>query len=120
MFSPIHRALSIEPGAITRDLIETAVERKIEETADFDWKTALYDARKPDWQDEVAKDIAAITNGGCRWLVFGVAENGEANGASEVTSVEWNATAQQRILRAAYARIGPPVLGLEFFPLGVD
>lgn len=120
MFTPIHRALGIEPGAITRDLIDVAVERKVEETADLDWKTSLYDPRKPNWQDEVAKDIAAMANSGGGWIVFGITEDGEANGASKITPVEWNATAQQRVLRAAYARIGPPVLGLEFIPLDVD
>ena len=120
MFTPIHRALGIEPGEITRDLIEAAVERKVEETADLDWKTALYDSRKPHWQDEVAKDVAAMANSGGGWIVFGVGEDGEANGASSVTAVGWSAAAQQRILRAAYARIGPPVLGLEFFPLDVE
>lgn len=120
MFTPIHRVLGIEPGEITRDLIEAAVERKVEETADLDWKTALYDSRKPNWQDEMAKDVAAMANSGGGWIVFGVEEDGEANGASKVTPVEWNAAAQQRILRAAYARVGPPVLGLEFFPLDVE
>lgn len=117
MFTPIHRALGIEPGAITRDLIDAAVERKVEETSDLDWKTSLYDPRKPNWQDEVAKDVAAMANSGGGWIVFGVAEGGEANGAAQVTPVEWNAAAQQRILQAAYARVGPPVLGLEFFPV---
>lgn len=120
MFTPIHRALGIEPGEISRHLIEAAVERRIEETVDLDWKTALYDSRKPNWQDEVAKDVAAMANSGGGWIVFGVGEDGEANGASSVTPVEWSAAAQQRILRAAYARVGPPVLGLEFFPLDVE
>lgn len=52
MFTPIHRALGIEPGAITHRLIDAAVDRSDEKTADLDWKTALYDSRKPNWQDE--------------------------------------------------------------------
>lgn len=36
---------------------------------------------------------------------------------ASISSVQWNADMQQRILRVAYACIGPPVLGLEFFPL---
>lgn len=119
MFTPIHRALGIEPGAITPELIDAAVERKVEETADLDWKSSLYDPRNTKWQDEAAKDVAAMANSGGGWIVFGVAEDGEANGASEVTPVEWNAAAQQRILHAAYVRIGPPVVGLEFLPLDV-
>lgn len=120
MFTPIHRALGIEPGALSPALISTAVERKVEETADLDWKSALYDPRKPNWQDEAAKDVAAMANSGGGWIVFGIVEDGKANGAFQIAPVEWNATEQQRILRTAYARIGPPVLGLEFFPLDVD
>lgn len=120
MFTPIHRALGSDPSAVSSELIRAAVERKVEETADLDWKSALYDTRKPNWQDEAAKDVAAMANSGGGWIVFGVAEDGEANGASGIAPVEWNATEQQRLLRAAYTRIGPPVLGLEFFPLDVD
>ena len=56
-----------------------------------------------------------MSNSGGGWIVFGVAEDGESIGASKLTPVEWNAAAQQRILRTAYARVGPPVIGLEFF-----
>lgn len=120
MFTPIHRALGIEPGPITVALIDQAIQRKVEETADLDWKTSLYNTQKPNWQDEVAKDVAAMANSGGGWIVFGVAEDGEANGASEITPVQWNSAAQQRLLGAAYARVGPPVLGLQFFPLDAD
>lgn len=117
MFTPIHRALGLEPGTLTWQMLEQAVEKKVEETADLDWKQSVYDSRNPQWQDEAAKDIAAMANSGGGWIVFGIAEDGEANGASDIRPVAWGADTQQRLLRAAYARIGPPVLGLEFFPL---
>lgn len=41
MFTPIHRALGIEPGAITHHLIDAAVDRRVEETGDLDWKSTL-------------------------------------------------------------------------------
>lgn len=120
MFTPIHRALGLEPGEPTWQMLEHAVAQKVEETADLDWKRSVYDSRSPHWQDEAAKDIAAMANSGGGWIVFGVAEDGEANGASAISPVAWSADTQQRLLRAAYARIGPPVLGLEFFPLAGD
>lgn len=120
MFTPIHRALGLEPGDLNWQMLEQAIEEKVEESADLDWKTSVYDPRKPAWQDEAAKDIAAMANSGGGWIVFGIAEDGESNGASGITPVAWTADVQQRLLRAAYARIGPPVLGLEFFPLAGD
>lgn len=117
MFTPIHRALGLEPGDLTWQLIEQAVDQAVVETSDLDWKRSAYDSRDPQWQDEAAKDIAAMADSGGGWIVFGVAEDAEANSASQVTPVAWNSDKQQRLLRAAYARIGPPVLGLEFFPV---
>lgn len=120
MFTPIHRALGLEPGDVTWQMLEQSVEQKVEETADLDWKRSVYDIRDPHWQDEAAKDIAAMANSGGGYIVFGVAEDGAANAASAIRPVEWNADKQQRLLRAAYARIGPPVLGLEFIPVSSD
>lgn len=120
MFTPIHRALGIEPGDLSLNLIEQAVENRVEETTGLDWKKSIYDTRRPAWEDEAAKDIAAMANSGGGWVVFGVAEDSETNTASEIAPIQWNADVQQRILRVAYSRIGPPVLGLEFFPFPSD
>lgn len=120
MFTPIHRELGLPAGDISLDLIKLAIENNIEETVDLDWKQQPYDHRKPKWDDEAAKDIAAMANTGGGWIVFGVSEDGEHNSASGLAPVTWNADTQQRILRVAYARIGPPVLGLEFYVLPTD
>lgn len=117
MFTPIHQALGIEPGDLSLRLIEQAVEHGVRETGALDWKTNVYDPRKPQWDDEAAKDIAAMANSGGGWIVFGVAEDSETSAAMDISPIQWNADMQQRILRVAYARIGPPVLGLELFPL---
>lgn len=117
MFTPIHQSLGLEPGELSIELIERAVEGKVQETASLDWKGELYDSRKPGWDDEAAKDIAAMANSGGGWLVFGVAEDKETGAASAFKPISWNANEHQRILRIAYSRIGPPVLGLEFFHL---
>lgn len=114
MFTPIHRALGLEPGDISIDLFKQAVEHGVEETSDLDWKRVAYDSRKPRWDEEAAKDIAAMANSGGGWIVFGIEEDGDKNAASKIAPISWSATDQQRILRAAYAKIGPPVVGLEF------
>lgn len=114
MFTPIHRALGLEPGNISIDLLVKAVEHSVEETSDLDWKRVAYDSRKPRWDEEAAKDIAAMANSGGGWIVFGIEEDGDKNAASKIAPISWSATDQQRILRAAYAKIGPPVVGLDF------
>lgn len=120
VFSPIHRALGIPSGEMSLALIEQAIENRVEESSDLDWKQHPYDHRKPKWDEEAAKDIAAMANSGGGWIVFGVAEDGERNAASELTPAPWSADIQQRILRVAYAKIGPPVLGLEFHVLAAE
>lgn len=42
MFTPIHRALGLEPGDLTLELIEKAIEAGLEETSDLDWKKDPY------------------------------------------------------------------------------
>lgn len=115
MFTPIHRALGLEAGNATIDLIQQAVDHGVEETADLDWKQAVYDSRKPKWDEEAAKDIVAMANSGGGWIVFGVKESGGTNAACEIAPIGWSAAEQQRILRTAYAKIGPPVVGIEFY-----
>lgn len=115
MFTPIHQALGLEPSELSIELIERAVEEGVQETASLDWKRKFYDSRRPGWDDEAAKDIAAMANSGGGWIVFGVAEDKETSAASELEPIPWNSDEHQRILRTAYAHIGPPVLGLEFF-----
>lgn len=120
MFSPIHRALGEEPGHLTWEMLERAVDQKVQETTDLDWKQDSYDPRGPRWQDEVAKDIAAMANSGGGWLVLGVRESGPDNAASEIVGIDWDGTEEQRLRRTAYARIGPPLIGLEFHVLAQE
>lgn len=115
MFTPIHQALGLEPGELSIELIERAVEHGVQESTSLDWKSEFYDSRRPGWDDEAAKDIAAMANSGGGWIVFGVVEEKETSAASELKPIRWNSDEQQRILRTAYAHIGPPVIGLEFF-----
>ncbi|VEI13834.1 Uncharacterised protein [Trueperella bialowiezensis] len=58
-----------------------------------------------------------MANSGGGWIVFGVVEDNETSAASKLKPIRWNSDEHQRILRTAYARVSPPVLGLEFFAL---
>ena len=114
MFTPIHRALGLEPGNLTLELIEKAIEAGLEETADFDMKRVVPNLKEDKSKQEIAKDIAAMANSGGGWIVFGIKEDGENNAASSVNPIQWSADNERQIRNIAYSKIGPPVVGIEF------
>lgn len=120
MFTPIHRALGLEPGPLTWAMFEEAVERGVLETDDLDWKSTAYDSRAPNWRDEAAKDFAAMANSGGGWIVMGIDEVSATSAAKKITPVIWDAATEQRIRQVAYARVGPPLTGLEITVLYDD
>jgi predicted HTH transcriptional regulator len=105
MFSPIHRALGVEPGDLTIDLLEQAVQAGVRESENLDWKESLYETQNPKWREEAAKDIAAMANSGGGWLVFGVRDEDDA--AAGLSPVPWSGAEKQRLRQVAYAHIGP-------------
>lgn len=117
MFTPIHRALGLEPGNLTMNDINQVIAEKVEETADLDWKKKFYGTQNNAVMEEVAKDIAAMANSGGGWIVFGIKEGGENNAASSVNPIPWSADNERLIFNAAYSKIGPPVVGIEFFKI---
>ena len=117
MFTPIHRALGLEPGNLTMNDINQVIAGKVEETADLDWKKKFYGIQNNAVMEEVAKDIAAMANSGGGWIVFGIKEDGENNSASSVNPIQWSADNERQIRNIAYSKIGPPVAGIEFFKI---
>ena len=113
MFTPIHRALGLEPGDLTLELIEKAIEEGLEETADFDMKRVVPNLKEDKSKQEIAKDIAAMANSGGGWIIYGVGE-GASDIAGSIHPCEWTATEEQQMLNIAYTKIDPPVVGLEF------
>ena len=113
MFTPIHRALGLEPGNLTLELIEKAIEEGLEETADFDMKRVVPNLKEDKSKQEIAKDIAAMANSGGGWIIYGVGE-GASDIAESIHPCEWTATEEQQMLNIAYTKIDPPVVGLEF------
>lgn len=125
MFTPIHEALGLEPGDLSIDLINTAIEAKLQESSCLDWKRELYShkcsgekkPRKP-WQDEAAKDIAAMANSGGGWIFFGVQE--KTGKAQAIHPIDWDSSEEEKLCQTAWNRIQPPVMGIEFFPIACN
>lgn len=113
MFTPIHRALGLEPGNLTLEIIKKAIEEGLEETADFDMKRVVPNLKEDKSKQEIAKDIAAMANSGGGWIIYGVGE-GASDIAESIHPCEWTATEEQQMLNIAYTKIDPPVVGLEF------
>lgn len=113
MFTPIHRALGLEPGDLTLEIIQKAIEEGLKETADFDMKRVVPDLKADKSKQEVAKDIAAMANSGGGWIIYGVGE-GASDIAGSIHPCEWAAKEEQQMLTIAYTKIDPPVVGLEF------
>lgn len=113
MFTPIHRALGLEPGNLTMNDINQVIAGKVEETADLDWKKKFYSIQNNAVMEEVAKDIAAMANSGGGWIIYGVGE-GATGIAGSIHPCEWEAKEEQQMLTIAYTKIDPPVIGLDF------
>jgi hypothetical protein len=117
-FTAIHRALGLEPGPLTDDMLNSAVSARVEETHDLDWKRDLPPTRQLADSD-FPKDVAAMANGGGGALVYGVTETGKkADGRRDVGDLDERHEATLR--RAAVTAIVPPVFGLQIVRLGVD
>lgn len=117
VFTPIHQSLGLPPGELSIDLLHSAIQARVAETTHLDWKRSFYHPKDPKWDEEAAKDLAAMANSGGGWIVFGVGEDGSNNSAAELCPLEWDSSSQQRILNVAYAKVGPPVLGIDIYPI---
>lgn len=117
-FTPLHRALGIEPGSVTTELLDAAVAAGVIETDDLDWKAQL-PPMKGLSQTDFPKDIAAMANRAGGVIVYGVSETQKA--ATERVDVGEFDEAYERALRsAAITAISPPVFGLGVHRLGPE
>ena len=134
-FTPLHRHLGKAAGPLTPDLIREAAEKNVPESADLDFKQkphfpANFSQLEKGEQkqikisrgDEVAKDVAAMANSGGGWIIYGIEEQaGPTSGAAVITPVDWNADADEKLIREAiYTRTHPPVTGIEFHQVDID
>lgn len=120
-FTPLHRALGLEPSTLAYSMMQAAVDQQVTEKGDLDWKEKLPDSRNPRASEEFAKDVAAMVNGGGGMIVFGVAENRESSAAERIVPVEaWSDAIERKLRSWAYSLIQPPVHGLAFTALSED
>jgi hypothetical protein len=117
-FTPLHRALGLEPSTLTASMLKGAIDQQITEKTDLDWKEKLPESRNPRAPEEFAKDVAAMVNAGGGMIVFGMTENRETSSAERLVPLDaWTDGIERKLRGWAYSLIQPPVHGLEFIPL---
>lgn len=118
VFTALHRLLGHEPGPLTEDMIDEAVDQGIAETGDLDWKAKL-PPRKGLPTSDFPKDIAAMANSGGGTIVYGVTEEEKAaTGRVHVGDVD--ETYERSLVSVAVSAISPPVFGVRVHVLGDD
>ncbi|ATW48243.1 AlbA family DNA-binding domain-containing protein [Streptomyces peucetius] len=71
----LHEYLGHPPGPVTYEMVAEAVQRKLGESDDLDWKEALPSVSPvPGQWNEFAKDVAAMANTRGGLLVYGVSD----------------------------------------------
>ena len=110
----LHAALGEEPGPLSFGHVKRAVEAKLPETEDLDWKRAL---PGDDGLDEFAKDVAAMANALGGLLVYGVAEKRGVGTAESLSLFEVSETDIRRLRSTVFTRIQPAVTGVKFLEL---
>ncbi len=119
MFTALHRALGFPPGPITVELLDTAVEREIEEADDLDWKSKLpaaADLKNSDF----SKDITAMANSGGGVIVYGVTENQKRANGRRDTGGELSEAHERSLHQIAVSAVSPPLFGLNVIQVGED
>ena len=112
-FTPIHRLLGLEASDLTPELFAAAVREHLQEQTDLDWKADF--SSKPNYHEEVAKDLAAIANAGGGWLIYGIREGKTPQGhedgrAEELVGVADPGKIAQRIREVAWNHVSPALL----------
>lgn len=115
-FTAIHRAVGAEPGPLTDELLDEAVETRVVEASDLDWKRELPPAKGLP-QTDYPKDVAAMANSGGGVIVYGVTEDQKA-ATGRVDVGELSEGHARAMLSAAITGISPPVFGLKVHRIG--
>jgi hypothetical protein len=72
-YTSLHRSVGALPGRVTAAMLQQAVDAKLGESDDLDWKQDGNDLKE---NRELAKDFAAFANAAGGIIVTGVTENG--------------------------------------------
>ncbi|MCP2099928.1 MULTISPECIES: helix-turn-helix domain-containing protein [Actinosynnema] len=112
MWYRIHAELGLSPTPLTYDMLVRAVDERMGEAEDLDWKRELPpEVEKKQW--EFAKDVAAMANTRGGLIVYGVREHeGDGNHAAGLTDVPNGERDLQALRSHAHRYIRPLVDGL--------
>ncbi|WP_082072506.1 AlbA family DNA-binding domain-containing protein [Microbacterium azadirachtae] len=117
-FTPLHRALGLNPSVLTDEILDAAVAAGVSETDDLDWKSELPPIKNIS-QTDVPKDIAAMANSGGGMIVYGITES-QKTATGRVDIGEFTEGHERAYRSAAVTAISPPVFGLDIHRLGTD
>jgi len=124
VYTSIHRALGSAPSALTYELLEACVAARVPENESLDWKQKLpFDDSKGRWQEEWAKDVAAMANSGGGCIVYGVAEELTGGDGAKVAMRMTDVgpfdrdDVEKRLRQSAAAQLHPPVARLQLIPV---
>jgi hypothetical protein len=109
----LHAALGESPADLTLEHIQRAIEQRVVEFDDLDWKRAI---PTKEGADEFAKDIAAMANSRGGLIVYGVAEETGTGAAQAIVSVAASEGELRRLRATALTGIHPGV-PIELVPL---
>lgn len=116
LYTPLHRLLGEAPGPLTDAMLEAAIEQRIAESEELDWKQKLPEQREFKNSDHV-KDIAAFANAGGGILVFGVDED-EKVPTGRVDAGECLENYERTIQQVCTNAIMPPIFGVRVHRIG--
>ena len=120
--TPIHRLLGYDTSDVTIELLQAAVVAGLEERIDLEWKSGLSQEKG---REELAKDLAAMANGGGGWLVYGIREgrtpHKEEDGrATKLVGVSQPESVKRTIRSTALNLVYPPLLRVQIVVVGTD
>jgi hypothetical protein len=118
VFTSLHRALGRGPGDFDYDMLVEAVQQKITEEVDLEWKQQPPRQEGSGWRPELAKDFAAMANAGGGVFVYGIAEDRATSAAAELVDAgDVGQVLERELRKVAYALVYPGISGLESYPL---
>ncbi|MGF0168826.1 AlbA family DNA-binding domain-containing protein [Streptomyces koyangensis] len=108
----LHEYLGHPPGPVTYEMVAEAVQRKLGESDDLDWKEALPPVSPvPGQWNEFAKDVAAMANTRGGLLVYGVSDT------VDMVGVDLNQVNDKQLGQWLRVHLQPTVSGVSYLKL---
>ncbi|MEU1690009.1 ATP-binding protein [Streptomyces hirsutus] len=108
----LHEYLGHPPGPVTYEMVSEAVQRKLGESDDLDWKEMVLEEAKVkgEW-NEFSKDVAAMANTRGGLLVYGVSD------AVELVGVDLDKIDEKKLAQWLRVYLQPVVTGVSYLKL---